>query len=87
MLLEQNIFHCGYMRLWSVSASSLEDEEEGAVGGVKKDEQTLKHWFKKLKELRAEVEKIRKMICNKYAEDMGDNLNCATQWSTIFDSL
>ena len=49
------------------------------MGGAKKEEQTLKHWFKKLKELRAEVEKIRKMICNKYAEDMGDNLNCATQ--------
>ena len=62
-----------------ISGTSLEEEEQGAVGGVKKDDATLKHWFKKLKELRSEVEKIRKMICNKYAEDLGDNLNCATQ--------
>ena len=69
------------------SASALDTEEEGAVGGAKKEEQTLKHWFKKLKELRAEVEKIRKMICNKYAEDMGDNLNCATQWGELTTTL
>ena len=49
------------------------------MGGVKKDDTTLKHWFKKLKDLRSEVEKIRKMICDKYANELGDNLNCATQ--------
>lgn len=53
-------------------------DEEGAVGGFT-DEESLKNWFAKLKELRAEVEKIRNMLCNKYAKEMGDNLNCATQ--------
>lgn len=43
------------------------------------DEQSLKHWFTKLRDLRGEVEKVRNTICNKYAKDMGDNLNCATQ--------
>ncbi|XP_053398127.1 interaptin-like [Mercenaria mercenaria] len=54
-------------------------DEEGATGCVGGDEQSLKHWFSKLKELRSEVEKVRNMMCNKYAKEMGDNLNCATQ--------
>ena len=41
------------------------------------DEQSLKHWFGKLQELRSEVEQVRGTLCNKYAKDMGDNLNCA----------
>ena len=47
------------------------------------DEQSLKHWFAKLRDLRGEVEKVRNMICNKFAKDMGDNLNCATQWDEV----
>ncbi|XP_052087368.1 centrosomal protein of 85 kDa-like isoform X1 [Mytilus californianus] len=43
------------------------------------EKQTLRHWLSKLRDLRSEVEKLRGMISNKYAEDMGDNLNCATQ--------
>lgn len=58
-------------------SASLDDE--GATGGLPGDEQSLKHWFSKLRELRSEVEKIRNIMCNKYAKDMGDNLNCATQ--------
>ena len=61
---------------------TLDEEEEpgdeGACGG--REEQTLQHWLAKVKDLRHKVEEVRKMICEKYAEEMGDNLNCATQW-------
>ncbi|XP_061176521.1 centrosomal protein of 85 kDa-like [Saccostrea echinata] len=40
---------------------------------------TLKQWLGKVKELRAEIEGLRGLICNKYAEDLGDNMNCVTQ--------
>lgn len=43
------------------------------------EKQTLRHWLSKLRDLRGEVEKLRGMICNKYAEDMGENLNCTQQ--------
>lgn len=54
-------------------------DEDGAAGGSMNDEQSLKHWFAKLRDLRAEVETVRNTLCNKCAKDMGDNLNCATQ--------
>lgn len=62
-----------------VHISGTLDDEDGAVGGMSGDIQSLRHWFKKVKELRSEVEKIRNMMCNKLANDMGDNLTCATQ--------
>ncbi|WAR07735.1 CEP85-like protein [Mya arenaria] len=43
------------------------------------DEQSLKHWFGRLRELRSEVEQVRSTLCDKLAKDMGDNLNCAQQ--------
>ena len=43
------------------------------------EKQTLRHWLTKLRDLRDEVEKLRATICNKYAEDMGENLNCTQQ--------
>jgi len=57
-----------------ISASMDED-----AGMSMSDEQSLKHWFGKLQELRTEVEQVRGTLCNKYAKDMGDNLNCAQQ--------
>lgn len=50
--------------------------------GAKQEEkgQTIKHWLSKLGELRKEVDGLRATICNQYAEDMGQNLQCATQW-------
>lgn len=54
-------------------------DEQDAAGASMGNEQSLKHCFTKLKELRSELDKIRDMLCNKYAKDMGDNLNCATQ--------
>lgn len=50
-------------------------------GQANKDQEahTLKQWLGKVKELRAEIEGLRGLICNKYAEDLGDNMNCVTQ--------
>ena len=42
--------------------------------------QSLKYKLSKVKELQEEVEKLREMLSNKYAEDWGANLNCVTQW-------
>ena len=41
--------------------------------------QSLKFKLTKVKELRTEVDKMRELLSNKYAEDMGENLNCTTQ--------
>lgn len=41
--------------------------------------QSLKFKVSKVKELREEIDKMRELLSNKYAEDMGDNLNCTTQ--------
>ena len=41
--------------------------------------QSLKYKLSKVKELQEEVEKLREMLSNKYAEDWGANLNCVTQ--------
>ncbi|XP_056015973.1 centrosomal protein of 85 kDa-like isoform X3 [Ostrea edulis] len=51
------------------------------TGQATKDQeaQTLKQWLGKVKELRSEIEGLRGLICNKYAEDLGDNMNCVTQ--------
>ncbi|XP_060069670.1 centrosomal protein of 85 kDa-like [Ylistrum balloti] len=55
------------------------DVETAANGGPQVEAQTMKQWLSKTQELRTEIEQLRVMICNKYAEDIGDNLNCTTQ--------
>ncbi|XP_033740444.1 centrosomal protein of 85 kDa-like isoform X2 [Pecten maximus] len=55
------------------------DVETAATGGPQVEAQTMKQWLTKTRELRTEIEQLRVMICNKYAEDIGDNLNCTTQ--------
>ncbi|XP_076467383.1 uncharacterized protein LOC143298367 [Babylonia areolata] len=63
-----------------------EEEEEkmgskaagGRVPGEEKG-QTMKQWLSKLGELRGEVDSLRASLCNQYAEDMGQNIQCATQ--------
>ncbi|XP_041353808.1 centrosomal protein of 85 kDa-like [Gigantopelta aegis] len=56
------------------SSSSEADDLPTKVEG-----QTLKHWLTRVAELREEIDKLRGIICNKYAEDMGDNLTCNPQ--------
>ena len=41
--------------------------------------QSLKYKLSRVKDLRSEIDKLRGIISDKYAEDMGDNLNCITQ--------
>ncbi|KAL3881151.1 hypothetical protein ACJMK2_027609 [Sinanodonta woodiana] len=71
--------------LLGVRSSVMDDDEgeTGAVGGdgrrVQREGQTLKQWLSKVKELREEVDRLRSMICNKYAEDLGENINCVVQ--------
>lgn len=62
------------------SAAPL-NEHEMDVPNSGDEKQALRHWLSKLRDLRAEVEKLRSMISSKYAEDMGENLNCAQQWN------
>ena len=62
----------------SVSDSGEEDKGEKAAAGAEKG-QTIKHWLSKLSELRREVDSLRASLCNQYAEDMGQNIQCATQ--------
>ncbi|XP_005104232.1 centrosomal protein of 85 kDa [Aplysia californica] len=57
-----------------------EADDDGAAGAGGRDaNETMTQWLSRLGELRREVDKLRAHICNKYAEDMGDNINCATQ--------
>lgn len=51
-------------------------EPEHSSGDIIK---TVSQWTAKMGELRREVDRLRAHICNKYAEDMGDNMTCATQ--------
>ncbi|XP_059153963.1 centrosomal protein of 85 kDa-like isoform X2 [Physella acuta] len=39
----------------------------------------ISQWLLTVGELRREMDKMRAFICNRYAEDMGDNITCATQ--------
>nr|KAG5696795.1 hypothetical protein BaRGS_012818 [Batillaria attramentaria] len=63
--------------LLGVKEAVADTEEKGAKGEEKG--QTIKQWLCKLAELRQEVDSLRATICNQYAEDMGQNLQCATQ--------
>ena len=53
---------------------------QGASGVCEKDAQTVLQWLTKVQELREEIEGLRQLVCNKYAEELGNNLSCATQW-------
>ena len=55
--------------------ASLESHEDGAQDSIL----SLKHKVSWVKELRKDVDKLHGLIANKYAEDMGENLNCTTQ--------
>lgn len=55
-----------------------EEEKGGGAAGEEKG-QTIKQWLSKLGELRQEVDSLRASLCNQYAEDMGQNIQCATQ--------
>ena len=41
--------------------------------------QSLQYKVIRVQALRKDIDNLREHISNKYAEDMGDNLNCATQ--------
>ncbi|KAL8611340.1 hypothetical protein ACOMHN_014395 [Nucella lapillus] len=55
-----------------------EQAEGGSTSGEEKG-QTMKQWLGKLGDLRQEVDSLRASLCNQYAEDMGQNIQCATQ--------
>ena len=57
------------------AGASLESHDDGAQDSI----MSLKHKVTRVKELRKEVDDLRGIIANKYAEDMGENLNCTTQ--------
>ena len=65
-----------YVYFCTISASvGAEVVEPGSEDNT----QSLKYRVGKIRELRNEVDKLRGIISNKYAEDMGENLNCTTQ--------
>ncbi len=41
--------------------------------------QSLNHKAARIRELRKNVDDLRALIANKYAEDIGDNIQCTTQ--------
>ena len=55
------------------------DAEDAGSGSVAGGGTSVTQWLAKIGELRREGDKLRAQICNKYAEDMGDNITCATQ--------
>ena len=40
--------------------------------------QSLRYKVGKVQDLRSEIDKLRELVSNKYAEDMGENLTCVT---------
>ncbi|BFZ25333.1 hypothetical protein BsWGS_28372 [Bradybaena similaris] len=56
---------------------------EGAAGNGQAEStdpaKTISHWLGQIEQLRKDVDRLRAHICNKYAEDMGNNITCATQ--------
>lgn len=70
------------MLSFSTAAEGLENSEVAAAGGHAECEDSAKAvtlWLGQLAQLRKEVDKLRAHVCNKYAEDMGNNITCATQ--------
>lgn len=60
-------------------AEAVADTEETSAASAEDKVQTIKQWLSKLSVLREEVDGLRAAICNQYAEDMGQTLQCATQ--------
>lgn len=58
---------------------SEDGDQDGARGSQADHTQTMAQWTTSLGELRRDIDKLRAHVCNRYAEDMGDNINCATQ--------
>ncbi|XP_064628328.1 centrosomal protein of 85 kDa-like [Lineus longissimus] len=61
--------------LLGVRAPSMAESEEEADAN---DVPALKKKLAQVRGLRKEIDKMRELISNKYAEDMGDNFNCTT---------
>ncbi|CAG5117801.1 unnamed protein product [Candidula unifasciata] len=61
--------------------SDLLQECAGGVGQAESSDpaKTISHWLSQIEQLRKDVDRLRAHICNKYAEDMGNNITCATQ--------
>ncbi|KAL5011065.1 hypothetical protein ScPMuIL_013370 [Solemya velum] len=59
--------------------ASLSSHNQNDGSDLSEEEQTLRNMLTKIRDLKSEVETLRANICDKYAEDMGENINCATQ--------
>ena len=59
-----------------ISASVINTEENQPVGDTL---QSLRYKVDKVTELRKDIDRLREIISNKYAEDMAEQLTCATQ--------
>ena len=57
-------------------APCVSHDPEGAEGG-ELDTDSLHSKLKQVKDLRAEIDRLRSLVSNKYAEDMGNE--CITQ--------
>ncbi|XP_013385155.1 centrosomal protein of 85 kDa isoform X2 [Lingula anatina] len=64
--------------LLGVRAPSVADSEEEQTG-IDGAMLALKHKISSVKDLRQDIDKLREIMSNKYAEEMGENLHCATQ--------
>ena len=60
----------------STSAAASEFDQDEPLGD---NLQSLRYRIARVKQLQSDVDKLRELMSNKYAEEWGDNLNCITQ--------
>ena len=60
----------------STSAAASEFDQDEPLGD---NLQSLRYRISRVKQLQSDVDKLRELMSNKYAEEWGANLNCITQ--------
>jgi centrosomal protein CEP85 len=61
----------------TVSTSSLDTQSQSTDSADQA--QSLRFKLSRVFQLRKDIDHLRELVCNKYAEDMSENLNCTTQ--------
>ena len=64
------------VRVSSASTAASEFDQDEPVGD---NLASLKYKISRVKQLQADVDRLRELLSDKYAEEWGDNLNCITQ--------
>ena len=70
----QNRLKINCKLVFAAAAVDLEPPDQSLTGVS-----ALKYKVTKVGEMRKDIDNLRELISTKYAEDMGENLNCTTQ--------